>query len=162
MGANRRPAVTGRDPGGVARPSGRNPLEHVVAEKRVPHVIDAWGTARLQLDRDEVEAELPPHPGMRENPSLGRRSKPASLAGRERLDGAFGAPAARLHLDEHHGVPGERDEVDLPASGAPVAGEDMVSSSLEVTGRQLLAPLAQARPAALPSRSGAFAPLSRP
>ena len=51
---------------------------------------------------------------------------------------AVGLAAAELHLDDHEGIGVTGDDVHLPAAGAVVALDDLVSLAGQVAARDLL------------------------
>ncbi len=67
-----------------------------------------------------------------------------SLGPGDRLQGMLGSAAASLHLDERHDPPFQRHDVQLPASGAPVASQDLEAARSQVAGCDILTASGQA------------------
>ncbi len=126
--------VPGQQTGSRAGPS------PVLAVEGIPQVVDPRDLARTDLHADEIEPKLATEAGVASDPGGRRPDEIAALRAAERVERVLGAAGrAGLHLDERHDIPLLCHDVDLAATGSPVAVENPQTRASEMAHGQLLA-----------------------
>lgn len=116
----------------------------IVAEERVADVFDGELASPIESHRHCIEAELGADSRMGTDPGGRGPAHLPSLGPGDRFQRMLGSAAASLHLDERHDSPFQRYDVQLPASGAPVASQDLEAARSQVADCDILTASGQA------------------